>query len=150
MKAPIRIVLADDDQDDRDIFQEALLETAIATELITVENGQKLIDIIKASEPPAVDIIFIDINMPAKNGIECLKEIRRDKNHKETLCIVLTTSSSKEIVDKAYKAGANLFLTKPASYNSYSKIITHVLSAYSDTQPPFTGFLGAFSSKSIL
>lgn len=149
-KPPIKIVLADDDQDDRDIFQEALRETAISAELRIVDNGQKLLDIIKSTTTPDINIIFIDINMPTKNGIECLKAIRADKNHKNTLCIILTTSSGKNIVDEAYNAGANLFLTKPASYSSYSKIIAHVLTAYSHTEPPFVGFLGAFLGNTAI
>jgi CheY-like chemotaxis protein len=69
-----RIVLADDDEDDRQFFEEALSDVHPNAVLTTAKDGEELIFILKNYHTP--ELIFLDLNMPRKNGIECLREIR--------------------------------------------------------------------------
>lgn len=70
-----RILLADDDHDDTFLFREALEQVPVETRLSVAENGAQLLQLMKGADPKP-DIIFLDMNMPVKNGLECLEEIR--------------------------------------------------------------------------
>lgn len=109
------IVLAEDDEEDIEFFKDALSELQIDNNLTVVENGVLLISFLeKAITPP--DFVFMDLNMPFKNGLQCLREIRSSDKWKMLKTIILTTSSSDEQRNKCYAMGADLFLTKPASF----------------------------------
>ncbi|GAC1706378.1 MAG: hypothetical protein NVS9B7_15350 [Flavisolibacter sp.] len=74
------IVLADDDRDDHTFFKAALAEIAPTTQLTIVENGDALLELLKNYIP---DFIFLDLEMPCKNGLQCLDEIRGNNKIKE-------------------------------------------------------------------
>ena len=73
------IVLAEDDKDDHIFFSEALMQIDPSLKLTTVDDGNELMDLLKHYYP---DILFLDLDMPYKNGLECLKEIRSQRNIK--------------------------------------------------------------------
>lgn len=109
----IQILLADDDADDRMFFQEALSEAAIAADLTTVENGRQLTDFLSGiTEPPPPHIIFLDINMPYKNGKECLREIRNNEKFNNIPVVMFSTSSHHKDIEESYSNGANLYISK--------------------------------------
>jgi CheY-like chemotaxis protein len=112
---PVKVVLADDDKDDQEIFTDALTETNIPADLTMVDNGQELIDHLKDPEEPNPDIIFLDINMPGKNGKEVLAEIKRDEEIKDIPTVMLSTSEHVKDVEESFNAGANLYVQKPYS-----------------------------------
>lgn len=118
---PIKVLLADDDVDDQELFEEALDHTSVPTELTTADNGQELMDHLHDTSIPNPDIIFLDINMPIKNGKECLEEIKSDDDLKDIPCVVYSTSNSEDDINDTYKTGANLYVTKP---NSFSKMVS--------------------------
>jgi CheY-like chemotaxis protein len=118
----IKILLVDDDEDDRLFFQEALAHSGINAEFSTVENGLKLIDFLSgAQHPPAPDVIFLDINMPGLNGKACLREIRHQPQFSHTPVIMLTTSTSLKDIDETYKDGANMYICKDLFYLNSEK-----------------------------
>ena len=77
-KPIIEILLVDDDADDRNTFTDAINELKIGTRLTCLEDGRGLIDYLNSSENKTPDILFLDLNMPYKSGVECLKEVRKD------------------------------------------------------------------------
>lgn len=117
-KETIKVVLADDDKDDQEIFEDALAEANIPADLKKVDNGQQLIDHLKDPTEPNPDIIFLDINMPVKNGKEVLAEIKADETLKEIPTVMLSTSDNPKDVDDTFHAGANLYVQKPFSFRS--------------------------------
>ncbi len=120
------IYLADDDSDDCYLFQEALNEVNDYIRLNTAEDGLVLMDTLhKDTRRP--DIIFLDINMPGKNGFECLEEIRSAKELRKIPVVVLSTSDAQESIDKAYENGANWYVQKPTSFKGLKKLISHCL-----------------------
>ncbi|MEP7171012.1 MAG: response regulator [Bacteroidota bacterium] len=89
----ISILLADDDADDRDLFKEAIEETKLNVNLDFAEDGKCLIDLL-CNEKRLPDLIFLDLNMPYKTGMECLAEIRNNSTFKDIPVVIYSTSSS--------------------------------------------------------
>ncbi|MEO6301873.1 MAG: response regulator [Bacteroidia bacterium] len=125
-KDPIKILLADDDKDDQHLFKEALDHTPVPTELTTENNGQDLMDNLRDPEIPNPDVIFLDINMPGKNGKECLKEIKEDEELKDIPTVMYTTSTSEQDINETYQKGANLYVPKPYSFSSIILILKNI------------------------
>lgn len=128
----LKIVLADDDEDDRDFFQEAIQLTQIPILLTTVKNGLELIRLLQTSDK--FDLIVLDVNMHLKNGIETLVEIRADKKHKDTFCAILTTASNKHLEEDSISKGANIFKTKPYDFDEYAANVKSIILAYQQTR----------------
>lgn len=129
-KEPVKIVLAEDDKDDQDLFTDALDGSKIPCELTTVENGQELIDHLKDETEPKPDIIFMDINMPVKGGKEALAEIKSDEELKEIPTIMLSTSNNPNDIEDTFKKGANMYVQKPSSFPNFILILKKILSLF--------------------
>ena len=129
MHVSLNVVLAEDDKDYQEIFNNALTEVNIPTSLTVVSDGQELMQTLKSPDSPAYNIVVLDINMPKKDGIECLKEIRKDKNLSSTFSVILTSSQDILIKQSAYDAGANLFLTKPENFDEYVETVRKILTS---------------------
>jgi CheY-like chemotaxis protein len=110
------VILAEDDQDDVLIFKLALNSLPIAVELRHADDGEKLFILLKQLIP---DILFLDINLPCKDGIACIVEIRRNKEYNEVPVIMYTSYKSKEYINDSFENGANFYLIKA---NSVEKI----------------------------
>ncbi|MBA4854000.1 response regulator [Emticicia sp. BO119] len=122
-KKSIVILMADDDPDDRSMTKEALEENFLLNELRFVEDGAQLMDYLKRrgkyTDPessPRPGVILLDLNMPKKDGRECLKEIKSDDELKSIPVIVLTTSKAEEDILRTYDLGVNSFVTKPVTF----------------------------------
>lgn len=123
---PMRILLADDDHDDTFLFQEALEQVPVETLLSVAENGVDLLRILKGSKCKP-DMIFLDMNMPVKNGLECLEEIRGTTGYEQVPIVILSTSIAQHLWESAYRNGANLYIQKPTSFNSLIEILKRCL-----------------------
>jgi CheY-like chemotaxis protein len=125
----LKILLADDDTDDCYFFKVALGECKIATQFTVVNDGEQLMKLLasksKSSQLP--HIIFIDINMPRKNGFECLTEIKESKKLKQLPVIMYSTSFEQEVVNLLYNNGAHYFIRKPPEFSQFKKIIHQTL-----------------------
>src|SRR5690606_1498089 len=106
------LLLADDDEDDRAFFKEALDELFISVKLTTVNDGVELMGFLSESGN-LPDILSLDLNMPRKSGFECLKEIKKMERLKHLTVIVFSTSLDMEIVDLMYEIGASYYIQKP-------------------------------------
>ncbi|MDA6071101.1 response regulator [Flavobacterium sp. AC] len=123
---PVKIVLAEDDKDDQELFMEALSATKIPAEVTTVENGKELVDALKEGSEGKPDIIFIDINMPIKGGKEALAEIKSDEKLKEIPAVMLSTSNHPVDIEDTFNKGANLYIQKPSSFTGFVLILKKV------------------------
>ena len=124
------IFLTDDDADDCMLFSEALQEIFPDSEakLTITSDGVKLMEALKNAIISTPEIIFLDLNMPRKNGFECIEEIRNTAKYKNIPIVIFSTSSNNDIVDRTYKHGANYYICKPQSYPLLKKTIEFVLS----------------------
>lgn len=129
----INILLADDDIDDCFFFSKALKEIPIATKLLTVHDGEQLLDYLFAHVSNLPDLIFLDLSMPRKTGFECLTEIKQNEQLKYLPVIMFSTSFSRDIVyeqsmiNLLTNIGANDFIRKPNDFEKLKKIIHKVL-----------------------
>ncbi len=127
MGAERYIMIVDDDADDRMLFEDALKEVSAETKLISLNNGMDLMNVLHKKEVHGPDVIFLDINMPGKNGFECLASIRSNPTLKSIPIILYSTCSQEDTINKAYSSGANLYVSKPNNFNALKKIIAKVL-----------------------
>lgn len=118
----ISIFLADDDQDDREIFMDALTELPMETSVKQFENGVDLMAELH-SDNPLPKIIFLDLYMPLMDGFECLSDIRNIPDFSEITIIIYSTSYHQNEVDQLKEGGANQYIKKPNSYNQLKTIL---------------------------
>jgi CheY-like chemotaxis protein len=123
---PVHILLADDDDDDTSLFQEALEQIQIPSRLDVAENGMELMTKLQGCKDTP-NLIFLDMNMPVKNGLECLTEIRNSAKYKTVPVVILSTSIADYLLEAAYNAGANLYFQKPNSFSGLVDIIQKCL-----------------------
>ncbi|HMG14604.1 MAG TPA: response regulator [Saprospiraceae bacterium] len=124
---PIYILLADDDEDDRYFFEEAIKNIKQDIILQHVENGLELMKSLNTEPIKIPDVIFLDLNMPLKSGYECLQEIKSHPELKLIPIVIYSTSSDVVHIEKTYEDGANLYISKPTSIQVLEKIINEVL-----------------------
>ena len=123
---PITILMADDDEEDRDLTSEALERAHLTNQVRFVGDGQELLDYLRhegrygdeGTDAPRPGIILLDLNMPKKDGREALAEIKSDPDLKTIPIVVLTTSRDEEDVLRSYNLGVNSFITKPVTFGS--------------------------------
>lgn len=145
------IFLADDDPDDRSFFEEALNRIRIPSVLTVAYDGVELMENLEAIvDPPLPYVIFLDLNMPRKNGFECLHEIRATPKLKDIPVVIFSTTASEDAVNQSYQDGANYYICKPRSFEGLVNIIENVLSKdlWRLPQPKRELFILAFDKKS--
>ena len=122
-----RIFLADDDEDDQFMFQEALKEIRLPTSLVTANDGEQLMAALRISNGNLPDVLFLDLNMPRKNGFQCLREIKEDNKLRALRTVIFSTTSEPDVIQQLYKIGADHYIKKPTEFNELKKIIERVL-----------------------
>jgi CheY-like chemotaxis protein len=125
----LNVLLADDDIDDCIFFKEALGELLLSTNLTTVNDGEQLMQLLTNETNELPHILFLDLNMPRKNGFECLSEIKQNKKLKDLPVVIFSTSFEQEVVNLLYKNGAQYFIRKPSEFSQFKKIIQQSLVA---------------------
>lgn len=123
----LNIALADDDEDDRLLFKEAIEEIGIRTKLSLFIHGKELMDYLSLPKIILPDVIFLDLNMPIKNGMQCLKEIRRNSRFNEIAIAIYSTSSSEKDIEETFIHGANIYLQKPNDFLDLREAVDKVL-----------------------
>jgi CheY-like chemotaxis protein len=126
-KKELNVLLADDDDDDREFFTEVINEVAPRVRISSVKNGAALMTLINDPSADLPDIIFLDLNMPCKNGKECLKEIKKSPKLRHIPVIIYSTSSNVKDIENAYNEGADLYVTKPNTCSELKRIAKKVL-----------------------
>ena len=123
----LKILLADDDPDDRYFFEEALKGFPMPTILTVVNDGEHLIQVLTNEANELPNILFLDLNMPRKNGFECLSEIKLNPRLKELPVIIYSTSFHKKIADMLYSNGATYYISKPFEISELKKAVQQML-----------------------
>lgn len=126
-KEHTKILLADDDEDDRTIFTDAFKEVKIKTKVNVVKDGNELMDFLKGEENELPDVLFLDLNMPCKTGIECLTEIKSDERLKNMAIVIYSTSASESDIEETFVKGANVYLKKPSDFGVLKKLLSEVI-----------------------
>lgn len=123
------VLVADDDVDDQYLLREAFSTTKFDREIVMVNNGEELLDYLNRrgkysdKDIPFPKIIMLDLNMPKKDGRECLKEIKSNPKFSKIPIVIFSTSNNPEDINQLYELGANSYITKPYSYNELVEIV---------------------------
>jgi CheY-like chemotaxis protein len=130
-RLPITILLADDDEEDRGMTEDALNESRLANDIRFVTDGEELLDYLfhrgdfaNGNQAPAPGLILLDLNMPKKDGREALAEIKADPRLRQIPVVVLTTSKAEEDIVRSYDLGVNSFITKPVTFEALVEAMT--------------------------
>jgi DNA-binding response OmpR family regulator len=121
----INIVLAEDDIDDVFLFQLALNELKIAWKLNHADNGENLLALLKDLIP---DIIFLDLNIPCKDGLSCLMEIRKNNAFDNVPVVLISGHTYSKYINDAFSNGANYYLIKA---NNLSRLVEYLKAIFS-------------------
>ncbi len=126
----VRILIADDDEDDLMLIADAFEESRLKNPIDFVKDGEELMHYLRkegqyadTGDIPLPGIILLDLNMPKKDGRTALKEIREDPKLRNIPIVVLTTSKSEEDILKTYDLGVNSFITKPVTFDGLVDVV---------------------------
>lgn len=114
--SPFFVLLTDDDANDRILFKDAIEQLELNVSLNMLEGGVELMKHLTDKKNVLPDFIFLDLNMPGKNGYECLEEIRADERLKNLCVIIYSTSSKFEDIQESLNKGANLYFAKSSTF----------------------------------
>ncbi|MBL7912733.1 MAG: response regulator [Bacteroidia bacterium] len=123
------ILIADDDMDDQYMIKQAFASINLTENVQTVNDGVELLDYLhkrgkyKDIETLCPKIILLDLNMPKKDGRECLREIKVNTKFNRIPVVIYSTSSNPDDISYAYENGASSYITKPYSYQELVKIM---------------------------
>ena len=125
---PYRILIADDDLEDFQLIKEIFEDIHLNVQLSHVEDGQYLIDILKARSKSLKfgdlpHLILLDLNMPRKNGLEVLREIKANSLLRRIPIIIFTTSKTSYDIEQAYELGASCYVSKPKTLAEWTKTL---------------------------
>jgi CheY-like chemotaxis protein len=130
---PIRILVADDDADDRLMIKDAFEESKLGNPIDFVEDGVQLMQYLgregaykHLANQPYPGFILLDLNMPRKDGRTALKEIKESAELHRIPIVILTTSKAEEDIIKTYNLGVNSFICKPVSFDGLVEIVRTV------------------------
>lgn len=120
---PIEILLVEDSPFDVRLMLQVLQEGSVPKRISIVSNGEQAIDFLRRRGPyadaPRPDLVLLDLNLPRRNGLEVLREIKNDPELRSITVIVLTTSEAPLDVNAAYELNANCYVVKPLDYEQF-------------------------------
>jgi CheY-like chemotaxis protein len=126
----ISVLLVEDDPGDVLLVREAFQDNKVGNLLSVVNDGVEAMQYVRGEGPYAnavrPDLILLDLNMPRKNGIEVLEEIKGDARLSMIPIVVLTTSEAEEDIVRAYKLHANAYITKPVDFEQFTRIVHQI------------------------
>ena len=127
MKDNIRILLVDDDADDRQLFIDAVKEVNPDIECVTAKDGIQALEFLKKPDFSLPDCIFLDLRMPRISGKKCLQEIKKDVRLQNIPIIIYTTSREEAESKELQEMGAVHFVSKPSNPEEIYYLVSFVL-----------------------
>ena len=129
----VTILLAEDDLGHAKLIEKNLRRAGISNQIIHFEDGQQVLDYLfqkgdgpKRNEGEGAYVLFLDIRMPKADGLEVLRQVKKDPALRAIPIIVLTTADDPREVKHCYELGCNLFITKPVKYQAFVDVLQHV------------------------
>ena len=126
-RVALRILLIEDDIDDYMFFRDALSETGLNAELQTTTRCNNILDVLGPSADSLPQIIFLDLHMPLVSGRECLHSIRSLQHLDAVPVVIYSTSASAYDIEDTWTGGADLYLTKPSSFQLLVSALRKIL-----------------------
>lgn len=133
------VLLIEDSKGDIILVQEALQESGLPVRLHVVENGYEAVAFLNRTDryagAPRPDLILLDINLPTKNGLDLLADIKKNDDLKSIPVAIFTSSQSHRDIMKAYGLGAALFVTKPMGFYEFIQSTRSIVSSLLGSPP---------------
>ncbi|MDE1819216.1 MAG: response regulator [Euryarchaeota archaeon] len=130
MGVPIQILLAEDNAADVRLVKEVLKDSKVLTEVHSVSDGVEALDFLyrrgKYAQAPRPGILFLDLNMPRKDGREVLSTMKEDPALKDIPVVILTSSQAEEDIVRAYKHHANCYVRKPVDFQQFHDVVRRI------------------------
>ena len=123
-QAAKQVMIAEDDDDDFMVFSVAIKETSYKVLIIRAEDGNLLLKLLEENIP---DILFLDLNMPCKDGKECLKVIRASRRYDSLPIIIYSSLSDLTSIEYCFREGSNLYMVKPTDYGELKTALERIL-----------------------
>jgi CheY-like chemotaxis protein len=119
-----QVMLVDDDPDACLLFERALLKVDAPLRFTAANSAEELMEDLQQIVP---DILFLDLTLPGKSGLDCLEDIRRNARYNNMRVVVYSNSARMSDIRGSYERGANLFIVKPFSQSHLVNALEHVL-----------------------
>lgn len=127
---PINILLVEDNPGDVELTQDALRRSKVATKVSVVTDGEDAMEHLRQQSVhqngATPDLVLLDLNLPRKDGMEVLREMKDDPHLKHIPVVILTTSEAERDILASYKLGANCFISKPVDLNEFRKVVESI------------------------
>jgi chemotaxis family two-component system response regulator Rcp1 len=127
---PINILLVEDNPGDVELTEDALRRSKVATKVSVVADGEDAMDYLRQQsayqEETMPDLVLLDLNLPRKDGMEVLREMKDDPNLRHIPVVVLTTSEAERDILASYELGANCFISKPVDLTEFRKVVESI------------------------
>ncbi len=129
------VFLVDDDQDDRFFLRQAIEEAGALVDIVEAENGLELLGLIRKDDripgsQTLAALVLLDMNMPKMNGLETIAAIRADPSIATVPVVMISTSSNPNLIESAYRAGVDNFITKPSSFEGFTDLSQQLISRF--------------------
>lgn len=127
---PIQVLIVEDNPGDVELAKAAMREADLPLELHVATNGEEAMRFMRQQDghvgAPLPDLVLLDLNMPKKNGMEVLDEMKADDELRLIPVVVFTSSSAREDVEGAYDRYANCYITKPSDLDELMKVVRSI------------------------
>jgi len=130
----IHVILADDDEDDCLLFEEALKDIPLPTQLSIVHTGNQLMTRLAKKNAGIPDVIFLDLNMPGKNGFATLKEIKLNSKLENLPVFIFSTAFDQDMINLVYRDAAHYYIRKPNEFSQLVQVIQQALTLISSKE----------------
>lgn len=124
---PVQILIVEDNPADARLVREVMRDSKILNEIHWVPDGVEALDFLhqrgKHAGAPRPNLIFLDLNMPRKDGRAVLTEVKADDVLRRIPIVVMTSSQAEEDVARAYDAHANCYVRKPIDFQQFHQVV---------------------------
>ncbi len=143
----MHVLFVDDDSDEAYLFNEAIEQLGLPVTISKAKDGNDLMRILLSDDLPFPDMVFLDLNMPHKDGVETLKDIRANQKFINLPVIIFSTSGKKSHTDACYQFGANLYIVKPETFDQIIDMVKRLFAIdwKNNVTPPQEQFVWNFS-----
>lgn len=135
-KTKLHLLLADDDIDDCDFFKDAIDEMSKPLNLTILNNGVELMEFLSSHPTNQPNMIFLDLNMPRKSGMECIAEIKAIDTLSHIPIIIYSTSLDACVMNSLYQMGAHHYIQKPAEFANIKNVIQKTIALFENSILP--------------
>ena len=126
------VLLVEDNPDDVVMIREAFEQSLTPIQLYVVSNGEQAIKFVRRTDPdaPRPSLILLDLNLPIRNGLDVLAELKSDTDFLSIPILVLTTSQAPDDIQRCYSLHANAYIIKPPDFDGFADVINQVATCF--------------------